>query len=290
MNNLGDRLVDVHTERRSSQRRNSLKRVSSNSSLSAPAGSSEIGQVAGKEVMKPTFSSPPHGRKEVKLLPRSSLTGHLVPRGERKARKKTAKSKKKRAKKLTLLRSKMLTRPVLSRQEYQNSDPESGDSLRDLDVASDDERGGRDRRHEYAGRLPYRGASGRMHIVRAQSAGRRPPSAIKQRIRPATATKARMSKLHGGGGGRSPIGSLPISQLGHTSGHSYLARSSRMSGSDQSDIVKNSGSVSVNHTYSDFVRMLALFYDPSDHTKIVEKACEDALKLQDKMQLREYTG
>jgi hypothetical protein len=36
--------------------------------------------------------------------------------------------------------------------------------------------------------------------------------------------------------------------------------------------------------------MLALFYDASDHTTIVEKACADALKLQDKMSLREYTG
>ena len=132
-------------------------------------------------------------------------------------------------------------------------------------------------------------AGGRMQIVRAQSAARRPRSAIKQRVRPATATKARMSKLHGGGSGRSPIGSLPVSQLGHTSGHGNRAGSSRLS-VDQTSVVVKNGSVSINHTYSDFVRMLALFYDASDHTKIVEKACEDALKLQEKMSLREFTG
>jgi hypothetical protein len=285
VNNLGDRLVEVHTERRNSLRRSGIKTVSSGASAPSENYDAVPGKQPGKQVMSPTFSSPPHGRKEVKLRPRSALTGLLVPRGKGKGRKKTAKSQRKRAEKLRRLRVEMSMRPVLAGRGHRDHAAEGGDSLRGLDNASDDGRGGGDSRHEYRGGS----ADGRLQIVRARSAARRPRSAVKQRVRPATATKARISKLHGGGSGRSPIGSLPVSQLGHTSGSDGGASDNTSSAGGRSGAVKN-GSASINNTYSDFVRMLALFYDASDHTTIVEKACADALKLQDKMSLREYTG
>ena len=84
---------------------------------------------------------------------------------------------------------------------------------------------------------------------------------------------------------KNPVGSLPVSQLGHVS----AAANGRSSVHDRSNAGKT-GSASINNTYSDFVRMLALFYDASDHSKIVKKACDDALKLQEKMCLHEFTG
>ena len=66
---------------------------------------------------------------------------------------------------------------------------------------------------------------------------------------------------------------MPISALGH-----------REEGINQNGL-------SINAAYSDFVRMMALFYDQSDHAAIAEKACKDAVRLQEKMTLRdEYTG
>ena len=209
----------------------------------------------------------------MKLRPRSAYTGLLIPRiGNRKQEKASVKRKKRTTKKLRQLRKEMVVGVVPTRRRQLNYVLDGDDSLLDLD------------REEYKGHGASHGG-GRLRIVRAQSAARRPRSTIKQRVRPATATRARTSKLHGGGSGRNPVGSLPVSQLGHVS----AAANGRSSVHDRSNAGKT-GSASINNTYSDFVRMLALFYDASDHSKIVKKACDDALKLQEKMCLHEFTG
>jgi hypothetical protein len=65
---------------------------------------------------------------------------------------------------------------------------------------------------------------------------------------------------------------MPISALGHRD-------------------ALNPNGTSINAAYSDFVRMMALFYDQTDYENIAKKACEDAARLQEKMTLRaEYTG
>ena len=85
-----------------------------------------------------------------------------------------------------------------------------------------------------------------------------------RRTRPATASKSRVSSAKRRGNKTN----MPIEALGHS----------------------NSPNVSINAAYSDFVRMMALFYDKSDHAAIAEKACQDAVRLQEKMTLRdEYT-
>ena len=263
VDNLTDRLVEVHTERR--VRKNSLTSVgSSNASPRASLSLKSTGKasitVPTKEILSPTFSGPPHGQKQLKLLPRSALTGQLAKQNFKRKSKKTKNTassvmkQSKQAQKLREWRADILSRPV--RRDISSASL-STDSLTELDKASEDE----------DSRLS--GRQSRLKIqTRAQSASsRQRHSNVRQRTRPATASRARSSKLHSG---RGRVGSVPISQLGHMSGGNNVT--------------------SVNNTYSDFVRMLALFYEESDHKKIVEKACEDAVKLQEKMCLREYTG
>ena len=85
-----------------------------------------------------------------------------------------------------------------------------------------------------------------------------------RRARPATASKSRSSSSKSK---RSNRTTMPISAWHGSSG------------------------TSINAAYSDFVRMMALFYDQTDYENIAKKACEDAARLQEKMTLRaEYTG
>lgn len=66
---------------------------------------------------------------------------------------------------------------------------------------------------------------------------------------------------------------MPISVLGHRESNSYP------------------NGISINTTYSNFVRMMSLFYDENDFAAITKRACEDATALQEKMLLLdEYTG
>jgi hypothetical protein len=95
-----------------------------------------------------------------------------------------------------------------------------------------------------------------------------------RRKRPATASKSRSSA------GKRKNSNMPISVLGHREATEYPNGNS------------------INTTYSNFVRMLSLFYDESDHVAIVQKACEDAKTLHEKLLRRDqqrddllhYTG
>jgi len=95
-----------------------------------------------------------------------------------------------------------------------------------------------------------------------------------RRKRPATASKSRSSA------GKRKNSNMPISVLGHREATEYPNGNS------------------INTTYSNFVRMLSLFYDESDHVAIVQKACEDAKTLHEKLlrhdqqrnELLNYTG
>ena len=96
-----------------------------------------------------------------------------------------------------------------------------------------------------------------------------------RRARPATASKSRSSSSKSQ---RSNRTTMPIKCLGSQRSANVATK-------------LNPNGTSINAAYSDFVRMMALFYDQTDYENIAKKACEDAARLQEKMTLRaEYTG